>query len=190
MKRDWISQNKSISLNTNFYIMRYIITVLLMTYSCAYGQNILVENAGEREKIQTACILLKEQIPDIFEAITQHCYIQRVSMPETDYHSTISFDSSSRAMWILIGTASLTQRSVQHVAGTIYHESLHLLNNLDRERKGDIIAFSGLSANRRREEEVNIYRLTYQLLKKLNAPAWEIREYADWVKGAETRDYK
>jgi len=83
--------------------------------------------------------------------------------------------------WILIGRGTLSKRSINRLAGTIFHESLHMLLELQRSRSGPIRKFSDLSENERKQEEIFVYNRTRELLVRLNTSDWEIKEYDKWA---------
>jgi hypothetical protein len=91
------------------------------------------------------------------------------------FTSTNSIDGNN--YWILIGKGSLSERSINRLAGTIFHESLHMLLELQRDRSGLIRNFSDLSENERKQEEIFVYKRTRELLVRLNTSDWEIKEY-------------
>lgn len=166
-----------------------ILFLAFFAFGIARGQTITVDNPKEAEKIKVACQILKNYEPEIYEAIVQHCFIQRFSHPESSFWSTCDYDLSNRSLWILIAIDELKQRSQYRIAGTIYHESLHLYFEMQRERSGQPVDFSNLSGNQKKQEEVFIYKKTRDLLSKIGTPLWEIQEYDQWVKGAESRNY-
>lgn len=166
-----------------------ILFLALFTIGKVRSQSIMLDQPEDIEKTKIACQIVKRYEPEIYEAIVQHCSIQRFSHPESSFWSTCDYDLSNKSLWILLANDELRQRSQYRVAGTIYHESLHLYFELQRERNGQPVDFSNLSGNQKKQEEVFIYKKTRELLIKIGAPLWEIREYDQWVKGAETRNY-
>ena len=143
-----------------------------------YSQRILLDNQNS-ERIAKACHLIKINAPDIYESVVIHSTIQRFGHPGDIFHSTYNVDGND--IWILIGQKSLTERSINRLAGTIFHESLHLLLSLQRKRLGKSWDFSDLSENERKQEEIFVYKRTRELLVRLNTDSWEIEEYDRWA---------
>lgn len=166
-----------------------ILFLALFAIGKARSQSITIDNPQDAEKARVASQIVKRYEPEIYEAIVQHCFIQRFSHPESPFWSTCDYDLSNRSLWILLATDELRQRSQYRIAGTIYHEALHLYFELQRERNGQPVDFSNLSGNEKKQEEIFIYKKTRELLTKIGTPLWEIQEYDQWVKGAETRNY-
>ena len=143
-----------------------------------YSQRVLL-NDQNSERIAKACHLIKMNAPDIYESVVIHSTIQRYGHPSNIFHSTYNVDGND--LWILIGQGSLTERSINRLAGTIFHESLHLLLSLQRRRSGNSWAFSDLSENERKQEEIFVYKRTREFLVRLNTLDWEIKEYDRWA---------
>jgi hypothetical protein len=153
------------------------------------SQTVLVHDPVSNMKIFQACEILRANEGEIYESIVQHSNLQKYKDPDNPFNSTCNYDVSSGSLWILIGEGSLYDRSVYRLAGTIYHESLHLLLKLQRQREGRIVNFSDLSAQERKQEEIFIYKKTKELLKKIGTPLWEIQEYDQWLEGAKNKNY-
>jgi hypothetical protein len=143
-----------------------------------YAQRI-IPTGDTSERIRNACHLVKLNAPDIYESVVIHSTIQRYVHPGEIFHSTYNVDGND--LWILIGQRSLTERSINRLAGTIFHESLHLLFSLQRKRSGKSWDFSDLSENERKQEEILVYKRTRELLVRLNTSSWEIEEYERWA---------
>jgi hypothetical protein len=132
------------------------------------------------DKIARACYLVKTYEPVIYESIVAHSIIQSyVHYDGNRFFSTYRTEGNN--LWILIGSGPLSERSVNRLAGTIFHESLHMLLELQRSRSGKIRRFSDLSENEKKQEEIFVYKRTRELLVRLNTSDWEIKEYDKWV---------
>lgn len=132
------------------------------------------------EKIAKACYLVKTYEPVIYESIVAHSIIQSYGHHDGNkFFSTYRMENSN--FWILVGSGSLSERSVNRLAGTIFHESLHMLLELQRNRSGKMRRFSDLSENEKKQEEIFVYKRTRELLVRLNTSDWEIKEYDKWV---------
>lgn len=163
--------------------------VLISISNPLISQNILIQDSAVSQKILKACEILRENEGGIYEAIVQHAHLQKYSDPGIYFQSTCMYDVTNKSLWILIGEGTLHDRSIYRIAGTIYHESLHLLLKLQREREGGIVNFSDLSPQERKQEEVFIYKKTKELLRKIGTPLWEIQEYDQWSEGAKNKNY-
>jgi hypothetical protein len=153
------------------------------------AQSVLITDEPSASKIKKALEIIRAHEPIIYEAIVQHSYIQRYSNPEVSLQSTYFHDRINSSMWIFVGTGTISERSLYRIAGTIYHESLHILLELQRERNGDVVEFSQLSPQRKKQEEIFIYKKTGELLRKIGTPSWEIQEYDQWLEGAKNKNY-
>jgi hypothetical protein len=147
--------------------------------SCGFSQ-IIASSGSDSQRIVRACELIKIYEPNIYESMVIHSIIQ--SYPNT---TEGKFSSTNRInngnFCVLIGKGSLEERSINRLAGTIFHESLHMLFALDRFREGRSASFYDLSAREKKQEEFSIYKRTRELLIRLNTSPWEIREYDDWA---------
>lgn len=155
-----------------------LLFLCLLTGINGYSQRIFL-NDQNSERIVKACNLIKINAPDIYESIVVHSSIQRYGHPGNIFHSTFYVDEKD--IWILIGQGSLSERSINRLAGTIFHESLHLLLSLERKRSGKSWDFTDLSENQRKQEEILVYKRTRELLVRLNTSSWEIEEYDRWA---------
>jgi hypothetical protein len=155
-----------------------LLFLCFLLFANGYTQRILLDNQNS-ERIAKACHLIKMNAPDIYESVVIHSIIQRFGHPGDIFHSTYNVDGND--IWILIGQKSLTERSINRLAGTIFHESLHLLLSLQRKRLGKSWDFSDLSENERKQEEIFVYKRTRELLVRLNTSSWEIEEYDRWA---------
>lgn len=156
-------------------ILLFLFIFLVIT---GYAQRIL-PTGDALERITKACYLIKLNAPDIYESVVIHSTIQRYGHPGEIFHSTYNVDGND--LWILVGEGPLTERSINRLAGTIYHESLHLLFSLQRKRSGKSWDLSDLSENERKQEEILVYKRTRELLVRLNTSFWEIEEYDRWA---------
>ncbi len=162
---------------------------LLSVSSSLRSQTVLVHDPSSNQKILEACEILRLNESEMYEAIVQHSAIQKYKDPHNPFNSTCIYDISDGSLWILISEGSLYDRSVYRLAGTIYHESLHLLLKLERQRLGKIVNFSDLSPQERKQEEIFVYKKTRELLGKIGTPSWEIQEYNQWLEGAKNKNY-
>lgn len=154
-----------------------IFLCFLLAINC-YSQRVIL-NDQNSERIAKACHLIKMNAPDIYESVVIHSTIQRFGHPSDIFHCTYNVDGND--LWILIGQKSLTERSINRLAGTIFHESLHLLSSLQRKRSGNSWDFSDLSENEMKQEEIFVYKRTRELLVRLDTLDWEIKEYDRWA---------
>lgn len=156
-----------------------LLFLFLALTPCAYSQKIL-PSGNDLDRIVKACHLIKIHEPSIYESMVIHSVIQSYG-----HHTGNRFTSTGMIegnnYWILIGKGSLSERSINRLAGTIFHESLHMLLELQRNRSGLIRKFSYLSENERKQEEIFVYKRTRELLVRLNTSDWEINEYDKWV---------
>jgi len=153
------------------------------------AQTVLVQDRASNTKILQACEILKEKEGEIYEAIVQHSNLQKYKDPNNPFNSTCNYDAYNGSLWILISEGALYDRSVYRLAGTIYHESLHLLLKLQRQRERGIVNFSDLSPQERKQEEIFVYKKTRELLRRIGTPLWEIQEYDQWLEGAKNKNY-
>jgi len=144
-----------------------------------YSQRIL-PTGDALERIANACSMIKIHEPEVYESMVSHSTIQSYEhYTENPLHSTIKIEGND--FWILIGTGSLFKRSINRLAGTIFHESLHLLLELQRQRSGNFGGFSQLTEKERNQEEIFVYKRTRELLVRLNTTEWELKEYDEWA---------
>lgn len=166
-----------------------LFAIFLLAGNSLRSQSILIEDYEARNKVLNACEILRINDPEIHESIVQHSYLQKYRDPEGPLQSTCLYDQSNSSLWILLGEGTLYDRSVYRLAGTIYHESLHLLLKLQRQREGRPVNFSELSPEERKQEEIFVYKKTRELLGKIGTPSWEIQEYNQWLEGAKNKNY-
>ena len=81
----------------------------------------------------------------------------------------------------MLGTGSVRERSINRLAGTIFHESLHLLLVEERIRNGSSGFFNELSETQQKDEELRIYQLEIELLTKMGTSKKEIDELKRWM---------
>jgi hypothetical protein len=152
-----------------------LLFLLICLSTSSYSQKIL-SVGNDLARIEKACYLIKIHEPIIYESMVIHSIIQSYGhYTGNRFTSTNSIDGNN--YWILIGKGSLSERSINRLAGTIFHESLHMLLELQRDRSGLIRNFSDLSENERKQEEIFVYKRTRELLVRLNTSDWEIKEY-------------
>jgi hypothetical protein len=153
--------------------------LLIVLGTSAYSQKILL-HGNDLDRIEKACNLIKIHDPIIYESMVIHSIIQSYGhYTGNKYTSTNMVEDNN--YWILIGRGTLSKRSINRLAGTIFHESLHMLLELQRSRSGPIRKFSDLSENERKQEEIFVYNRTRELLVRLNTSDWEIKEYDKWA---------
>lgn len=156
-----------------------LLFLLLVLTPCAYSQKIM-SHGNDLDRIVKACQLIRIHDPIIYESMVVHSVIQSYGhYTGNRFTSTNIIDGNN--YWILIGKGSLSERSINRLAGTIFHESLHMLLELQRSRSGLIRKFSDLSENERKQEEIFVYKRTRELLVRLNTSDWEIKEYDKWI---------
>lgn len=139
--------------------------------------------AADTERIKQACSLLKTYAPEIYEAIVQHATMQlQIGRDGEIFASTNRLeDGDPKILWILLGTGSVRERSINRLAGTIFHESLHLLLVEERIRNGITGFFGELPEAQQKEEELRIYQLEIELLTKMGTSKKEIDELKSWM---------
>lgn len=156
-----------------------LLFLFLVPVVMGYSQRIL-PTGNDSDRIVKACSLIRIYEPVIYESIVAHSAIQSYGhYTGNKFWSTCRIEGND--LWILIGKGSLSERSINRLAGTIFHESLHILLELQRQRMGKITKFSDLSEAERKQEEIFVYKRTRELLVRLNTTDWEIREYDNWV---------
>lgn len=154
-----------------------LLSFILLSFIC-YSQKIsLVGNNLER--VLQACDLIKIHAPQVHEAMVIHSTIISAQYKEIEFLSTCTIDENG--YWIIIGPGSLTKRSINRLAGTIFHESLHMLLEMQRNRDGDFRPIWELSKIELKQEELFIYKKTMELLVILNTSSWELQEYETWT---------
>lgn len=158
-----------------------LILLFLSSFLVSWGFSQIIAVSGSNyERIEKACQLLRTYDPGVYESMVVHSIIQSYTDPtEGKFSSTNRIDNGN--FWILIGKGSLEERSINRLAGTIFHESLHMLFALSRFREGRSASFYDLSGREKKQEEFSIYKRTRELLIRLNTSSWEIREYDDWA---------
>jgi hypothetical protein len=156
-----------------------LLFLFLSLIDTGYSQRILpTGNASER--IAKACSMIKIHEPEVYESMVSHSTIQSYEhYTENPLFSTNKIEGND--FWILIGTGSLYERSINRLAGTIFHESLHMLLELQRRRSGKLGGFSQLTESKRNQEEILVYKRTRELLVRLNTTEGELKEYDNWV---------
>ena len=160
--------------------MKKLILLFLSLFFVSWGFCQMIMNGPNYERIMSACELIKAYEPDVYESIVSRSIIQSYANPqEGKFNSTNRIDNGD--FWVLIGKGSLEERSINRLAGTIFHESLHMLFALKRFREGRSASFYDLSGGEKKQEEFSIYKRTRELLIRLNTSKWEIREYDDWA---------
>lgn len=139
--------------------------------------------AADTERIKQACSLLKSYAPEIHEAIVQHATMQlQIAQDGEIFASTNWIEGSNpKILWIMLGPGSVRERSIKRLAGTIYHESLHLILAEERIRNGVTGFFKQLPEAQQKEEERRIYQLEIELLTKMGASKEEIEELKSWM---------
>jgi hypothetical protein len=139
--------------------------------------------AADTERIKQACSLLQTYSPEIYEAMVQHSTIQLYQRNDGEiFASTNRIDAGeSRTFWILLGLGSVRERSIYHLAGVIYHETLHLLIADERIRNGLPGSFYDQTKTQQRKEELRNYSLQLELLTKMGSPQDEIEEIRRWM---------
>lgn len=158
-------------------ILIHLHLILLFTFK-AYSQNIHI--TGENlDRIKKACDLIKIYSPEIHESMVIHSTIISAKYKEIDFLSTAIIDENG--FWIIIGPGSLTERSINRLAGTILHESLHMLLELQRKRAGDDRFIHDISKEEMKKEERIVYKITREFLVRLGTLDWEISEYDLWA---------
>lgn len=157
-------------------ILLFLLPVMVTN---VYSQ-IILSSGNDSDRIAKACYLIKIHEPIIYESMVIHSIIQSYGHYTGNRFSSTNMIEGNN-YWILIGRGSLSDRSINRLAGTIFHESLHMLLELQRSRSGLIRKFSDLSENQRKQEEIFVYKRTRELLVRLNTSDWEINEYDKWV---------
>jgi hypothetical protein len=164
--------------------MRWIFLFLLLVglQARCLAQIYLTPDA-DTERIKQACSLLKIFAPDIFESIVQHATMQlQIGRDGEIFASTNWIEGGDpKILWILLGTGSVRERSINRRAGTIFHESLHLLLVEERIRNGITGFFGELPEAQQKEEELRIYQLEIELLTKMGTSKKEIDELKSWM---------
>jgi hypothetical protein len=164
--------------------MRWIFLFLLLVglQARCLAQTYLTP-ASDTERIKQACSLLQTYAPEIYEAMVQHSTIQlHLSNDGEIFASTNQIDAGEqRTFWILLGMGSVRERSIYHLAGIIYHESLHLLLADERIRNGRSGRFYDQTKTQQRKEELRNYLLQLDLLTKMGSPQDEIEEMRRWM---------
>jgi hypothetical protein len=156
-----------------------LLFLFLVPFFMGYSQRIATIG-NQTERIEKACHLIKTYEPIIYESMVAHSTIQAQLHPSGNrFWSTYNTEDDN--FWILIGTGSLSERSINRLAGTIFHESLHMLLELQRHRSGGVRRFSDLSETEKKQEEIFVYKRTRELLVRLNTADWEIKEYDTWL---------
>jgi hypothetical protein len=139
--------------------------------------------AADTERIKQACSLLKTYAPDIYESIVQHATMQlHVRNDGEIFASTNRLEGNDpQILWILLGPGSVRERSINRLAGTIFHESLHLLLVQERIRNGITGFFKELPEAQQKDEELRVYQLEIDLLTKMGTSKKEIDELKSWM---------
>jgi hypothetical protein len=139
--------------------------------------------AADTERIKQACSLLQTYAPEIYEAVVQHATMQlQVGRDGEIFASTNWVEPGDpKIIWIMLGPGSVRERSINHLAGTIFHESLHLLLVEERIRNGVTGFFKELPETQQKEEELRIYLLHLDLLAKMGTQKEEIEEIRRWM---------
>ncbi len=159
---------------------KHILLFLSLALVIAGRSQTIASSGSDYERIEKACKLIKSYDPDVYESMVKHSVIKLYLNPsEGRFSSTNRIDNGT--FWILIGSGSMRERSINRLAGTIFHESLHMLIALERFRNGRSANFHDLSSRERKQEEFYVYKRTRELLIRLNTSKWEIREYDNWA---------
>jgi hypothetical protein len=165
-------------------LMRWIsLTLFLVGLQTTCLAQIYLTPAADTERIKQACSLLQVYTPEIYEAVVQHATIQlQIGRDGEIFASTNWIEGGDpKILWIMLGTGSVRERSINRLAGTIFHESLHLLLVEERIRNGITGFFHELSETQQKEEELRIYQLEIELLTKMGTSKKEIDELKRWM---------
>ena len=144
---------------------------------------IYLTSGTDTDRIKKACSLLQAYAPEIYEASVQHATLQiQLDRDGEPLASTNLIEiGEKKTYWILLGMGSVRERSPYHLAGVIYHESLHLLLAEERMRNGLPGGFYDQTKTQQRQEELRIYLLEIDLLTRMGTPPEEIQEIRDWM---------
>ncbi len=164
--------------------MRWILIFLLLVglQAGCLAQTFLTQ-AADTERIKQACTLLQTYAPEIYEAIVQHATIQlQIGRDGETFASTNWIEGGDpKILWIMLGTGSVRERSINRLAGTIFHESLHLIFVEERLRNGITGFFKELPEHQQKAEELRVYQLEIELLTKMGTSKEEIDELRSWM---------
>ena len=164
--------------------MRWISLILfLVGLQTTCLAQIYLTPAADTERIKQACSLLQNYAPEVYEAVVKHATMQLFLDSDGEiFASTNRIDAGEqRTYWILLGQGSVRGRSLHHLAGVIYHESLHLLIAEEHIRNGLPGSFYDQTKTEQRKEEFRIYLLQLDLLTKMGSPKEEIEETRRWM---------
>jgi len=121
--------------------------------------------------------------PETYLSITSESNIQSFLDRDGErFSSTNRIEGGyEKTYWILTGFGSIRERSKYHLAGVIFHESMHLLMAEKRISEGRSGYFSDLSQKEQKQEEFFIYKREIDLLVRMNTPIKEIQEIGEWM---------
>jgi hypothetical protein len=121
--------------------------------------------------------------PETYSSITSESNIQSFLDRDGErFSSTNRIEGGyEKTYWILTGFGSIRERSKYHLAGVIFHESMHLLMAEKRISEGRSGYFSDLSQKEQKQEEFFIYKREIDLLVRMNTPIKEIQEIGEWM---------
>ena len=163
--------------------MKHILLFLSLALATSGYSQRSVPFGTDGDKVNSACSLIRSYSPDVYNYITSRSNVQ--SFLDSDgerFSSTNRIDGGKeKTYWILTGFGSIRERSKYHLAGVIFHESMHMLIAERRMAEGRSGFFSDLSARQQKQEEFLIYKMEIDLLTRMNAPYWEIQEIREWM---------
>ena len=163
--------------------MKHILLFLLLISGISGYSQTSVPFGSDGDKVNMACSLVKEYAPDVYNHITSRSRIQSFLDSNGDrFSSTNRIEGGNeKTYWILAGFGSIRERSQYHLAGLIFHESMHMLIAEQRMANGRSGYFSHLSPKQQKQEEFLIYKMQIDLLVRMNAPRREIQEMREWM---------
>ena len=160
--------------------MKHILLFLFLISGISGYSQRSVPFGSDGDKVNKACALVKEYSPEVYNYITSRSSIQSFLDSDGEPLSSTNTIQSGNS-WILVGFGSIRERSQYHLAGVIFHESIHLLLAEKRMSEGRSGNFSNLSPKEQKQEEFLIYKMEIDLLVRMNAPRKEIQEIREWM---------
>lgn len=163
--------------------MKHILLFLFLISGISGYSQISVPFGSDGDRVNKACSLVKEYSPEVYNYITSRSTIRSFLDSNGErFTSTNRIDGGNEKIyWILVGFGSIREKSKYHLAGVIFHESMHMLMAEKRMAEGRSGYFSHLSPKQQKQEEFLIYKMEIDLLIRMNAPQREIQEIREWM---------
>lgn len=163
--------------------MKHILLFLLLIFSISLYSQRSIPYGYDGDRVREACSLLKMYTPETYSSIISESNIQSFLDRDGErFSSTNRIEGGyEKTYWILTGFGSIRERSKYHLAGVIFHESMHLLMAEKRISEGRSGYFSDLSQKEQKQEEFFIYKREIDLLVRMNTPIKEIQEIGEWM---------